>query len=322
MKRTSNKQLLRNPVVLLALIAALLVLAAGIFFLVGTTATKVATEELPKLLPATASPSPRAKLSFANLIDTPLDPKKIETVAKDVSEPHGLAVFDGVLYASSWGDKQLYRIDLASGQRKSLADELPGVHDMVQDPEGRIIAADYKAGRVVRIERMSGKANTLAEGLKGPNGIARARAGGYFVTEAGGGRVVRLSPEGRVQTVKDKLSEPAGILSNNDNILLVAQYADTNNAVIQILDNGTTSTVVRGLANAETLLRDDENNVIIGHQVNGKAALSIFPRGQEVRPLLVTDLPGPMVGPVTDGKYLYFESAAPGQTQVYRIALP
>ncbi len=302
--------------------AALLVTAAGIFFLVGTTATQVANKELPKLLPASPSPSPKARISFAKLAAAPLDPKKIETVGKDIPEPHGLGVFDGVLYASSWGDKQLYRIDLATGQRKSLADELPGLHDMVIDQEGGIVAPDFKAGRVVRVERNSGKVSKLAEGLKGPNGIATARTGGYYVTEANGGRVVRVLPDGQVQTVKDKLSEPAGILSDNDNILLVAQYADTNNAVIQISDNGTTTTVARGLANAESLLRDEERNVIIGHQVNGKAALSIFPRNQAVRPLLTTDLPGPMVGPVTDGKYLYFESAAPGQTQVYRIALP
>ena len=67
MTKLMTKRFLKNPLALLALMVLLLLLAAGIFFLIGTRATHVANKELPKLNPSSPSPSPGAKFSFAKL---------------------------------------------------------------------------------------------------------------------------------------------------------------------------------------------------------------------------------------------------------------
>lgn len=318
-----KKKLFQKPQIVIPLMIGLFGLLGGAFFIIGTQVNDDAAKEIGKLtVPATTPPS-STKFSFAKLGQSALQTEKVEPFARDISGSHGLGIFDGVLYASSWDQRKLYAINLETGERRTLADELDGLHDMIVDDEGKLVVPVFGEDRVVKIDRKSGRVEQLADGLDGPNGIARARDGGYYVSNAKSGTVVKLTPAGEEERVVAKdLREPAGILSDNDNILLVAQYGDTQNSVIQIADNGTVSTVIRGLANAESLLRDEERNVIIGHTVGGKAALSILPRGQAVRPLLSMTLAGPMVGPVTDGRYLYFESAADGQSTVYRVLLP
>lgn len=318
-KKTTHRALLFG--LTLALIAG----AAGLFLLIGLQTSKVAKDELTKLNP-TPTPTagfPNTKFSFAGLVGRTLDPATIEPYLKNTPGVHGLGVFDNALYVSSWSDRAVYKVDLATGQRKRLADELDGAHDMVLDGDGKIVTPLFNEDRVVRIDPKNGRVSELTdEGLSGPNGIAKARDGGFYVSNAKSGTVVKISSDGgQVDTVASGLKEPAGIVSDTDNILYVAQYGDPVNSVIQILDNGQVRPLITGLTNAETLLRDDERNLIVGHVANGRTALSLFKRGgTTVQPLLTTGNPGPMVGPATDRKYLYFESA--GQSTVYRIPLP
>lgn len=318
------KRFLSHPRNAIALMLALIVMAALTFLLVGIKLNQEADTHIKKLAGTPGqSLSPTGGLvSFAKLIDATLDPSTIESYVRDVPEPHGLGLFNGKLYASSWRQQRIYRVDVTDGTRKTLTDEVNGAHDMVLDANGQIVTPLFKENRLVKIDPSSGKVSPFVSGLSGPNGIAKSRDGGFYVTNATSGTVVKISQNGQVKTVVSGLKQPAGILSDSDNILWVAQYDDPENSVIEIQDNGKRTTVVRGLAGAESLLRDDERNVIIGHVIAGRAALSIFPRGKQVKTLLQTSLPGPMVGPVTDGKFLYFESPESGQSTVYRIAWP
>lgn len=309
---------------LLTFLIGLIAVAAGLFLLIGVTTIKVAEHELSR---TNRSPNPttgfhNATFSFGNLAGRTLNPAGISVAAGGISGVHGLGVFDGALYVSSWTDRAVYKIDLATGQQRQLADELNGAHDMALDDTGRIVTPLFGEDRVVRIDPKSGRVSELARGFSGPNGIAKARDGGFYISNAKAGTVVKVSKDGKsIRTIATGLKEPAGIISDPDNILYVAQYGDPVNSVVQVWDNGQVKPLVTGLTGAETLLRDDERNLIIGYVANGRAALSFFKRGgTAVQPLLTTDQPGPMVGPVTDRKYLYFESA--GGSTVYRIRLP
>ncbi len=312
-----------HRVLLFLLTVALIAGAAGLFLLIGIQTSQVAKRELTKLSP---TPSPttgflNAPFSFENLAGKTLDPADTEAFVKGIPGVHGLGAFDGSLYVSSWADRAIYKIDLATGQRRQLADELNGAHDMVLD-NGQIVTPLYNENRVVKVDPKTGRVSELARGFSGPNGIAKARDGGFYISNAKGGTVVKVSKDGKgVRTIASGLKEPAGIISDPDNILYVAQYADPVNSVVQIFDNGEIRPLVSGLTGAESLLRDDRRNLIIGHVQDGHAALSFFKRGgTAAQPLLLTGNPGPMVGPVTDKKYLYFESA--GGSTVYRIRLP
>lgn len=308
---------------LLLLMFGLIAIAAAVFLLVGLQATQVVKDELPKLQPSPSPTAPPGTFSFTRLVGQTLDPATAEPYVQNIPGVHGLGLFDNTLYVSSWKDRAVYKVDLATGQRKRLADELDGAHDMALDDDGKLVTPLYGEDRVVKIDPKTGRVSELArEALSGPNGIAKARGGGFYVTNAKSGTVVKISSDGQqVDTIATGLKEPAGIISDPDNILYVAQYADPVNSVIQVFDNGQIRPLITGLTNAETLLRDEERNLIVGHVVDGHAALSLFKRGGTTTQLLLqTDYPGPMVGPVTDEQYLYFESA--GQSTVYRIALP
>ncbi|MDP4000046.1 MAG: hypothetical protein Q8Q11_01280 [bacterium] len=301
-----------------ALMSILIVLGAVLFFVIGTTATQVVEDTVPK---PTSTPRPLT-VFFGMLTADSLDPGDLRKVA-DFVQPHGLGIFDGTLYVSDWGEDKLYAVDPETGDKRLLADELGGAHDMVLDADGWIVTPLYKENRVVRVNRHSGAVEELATGFAGPNGIARSRSGNYYVTNNKDGTVVKLSSDGkRKQTIARGLKEPAGVVVDNDNIVRVAQYADPRNPVVQIFDNGKRSTVTKDLSLTESLLYDERKNLLIGHGVSGLGTVTMFTaRGKVVR-VLATSLPAPLVGPVTDGDYLYLQSAAEGQTAVYRIKLP
>jgi sugar lactone lactonase YvrE len=304
---------------LAALMILLIVAGAVLFFVIGTTATRVFEDNLPKPTP-TLRP---LRVYFGNLTANSLDAGNLRKVA-DFVEPHGLGIFDGTLYVSDWGEDKLYAVDPTTGNKRLLADELGGAHDMVLDADGWIVTPLYKEDRVVRVNRQSGAVEELATGFSGPNGIAKARSGNYYISNNKDGTVVKLSPDGKQKRVIARgLKQPAGVVVDNDNIVRVAQYADPNNPVVQIFDDGKQSTIVKDdLPLAESLLYDERKNLLISHGAAGQGTISMFTaRGSVVR-ILTTNLPPPVVGPVTDGTYLYLESAAKGRTGVYRIKLP
>lgn len=318
-------RLWQHPLTLVALLLVAVIAAAMLLFFFGQGVLPGTKKAVNKLLPEpapTASPSPKVA-AFAPLRNTPLDPAKIEPFVTGIKEPHGLGVIGNELFVSSWGDKAIYRVNLQTGERRLLADELDGAHDMVESPDGELVTPLFRDGRVVKVRLDDGRVTTLARDLDGPNGIVRARNGGYYVTNAKDGTLVKVDEDGKVSKVADGLREPAGVVVDNDNIIRLAQFDDPPNSVLQIQDNGNRSTLISGLQNAESLAVDYGKNLIIGHTADGKVAFDIFfTRSEAPQRILTTTLPGPAVGPVTDGTYLYFESAAPGQGTVYRIPLP
>lgn len=298
--------------------SVLIAAGAVLFFVIGTTATKVVEDSVPK-----PTPTPRPlDVFFGDLTANSLDAGNLRKVA-DFVQPHGLGIFGGTLYVSDWGEDKLYAVDPETGDKRLLADELGGAHDMVLDGEGWIVTPLYKEDRIVRVNRESGAVEELADGFAGPGGIATNRGGDYYISNNKDGTVVKLSKDGkRKETVARDLKEPAGIVVDNDNIVRVAQYGDSRASVVQIFDNGERSTVIRDLPNAESLLYDERKNLLIGHGLAGRGTVTMFTaRGKTVR-VLATTLPVPLVGPVTDGEYLYLQSAADGQRGVYRIKLP
>lgn len=297
--------------------------AAGAFFAIGSALSPGAQRQVSKLL-ATPKPSatPRPGAIYKVLYKKTLLMANATPFVEDISQPHGLGLFGDSLYVSSWGDKAIYKVDLASGSKKLLVSNVDGAHDMVMDSDGKLVVPLFHEGRVVRIDPKNGKVSELASGFDGPNGITHARDSGYYVTDASAGTLSKVSDDGHVKVLARNLKEPAGVVVDNDNIIRVAQFADSADPVIQIQDNGTTRPLVKNLTNAESLAVDGAKNLIISHVVGGKLAFSVFfARATDPQPVLQTDLPGPGVGPVTDGKYLYFESTASGQSAVYRIPL-
>jgi hypothetical protein len=323
--KSKLNQLTKHPIVLIGLLLGAVITCAVLLFFFGQDVFPGTRKAVDTLLPddrPTATPSSKVAV-FAPLRAADLDPAKIQPFVTGLKEPHGLGIVGNELFVSSWGDRAIYRVNLESGERKLLADELDGAHDMVQSPDGELVVPLFRDGRVVKIRLDDGRVSTLARGLDGPNGITRARTGGYYVTNATGGTLVKIDDDGKVHELASSLKEPAGIVVDNDNIIRLAQFSDPANALIQIQDNGHRATLGSGLTDAESLVVDAGKNLIIGHTDGGKIAFDVyFTRSEAPRRILTTTLPGPAVGPVTDGTYLYFESAAPGQSTVYRVPLP
>jgi len=121
----------------------------------------------------------------------------------------GIATADGngFVVTTSSGVVAFYRpADLAS---EVLADGFDQLYGVTIAPGGKVIAAEFGAGRVVSID--AGATEELAAGLSQPIDVALTADGDCLVSESGAGRVVKLA-RGGVETVIDGLRRPHGIL--------------------------------------------------------------------------------------------------------------
>lgn len=306
-----------------AFVGLLAVLAGVVLFLMADAEdNRVAAPSLTNRTPSANPTASAVKVSFSTLLTVPLDPKTIMPVKGEFDLPHGLTFFGGSLYVSDWNTNRIYKVNPNNGGRTTFAEEVAGAHDMVLDEAGNLIVPLFKTDRLVRIDARSGEVTQIAAGLDGPNGIAKSPGGGWYVSNNNNGTVTLVSAEGVPTRIASGLKEPAGIAIAKNGRILVAQYGDPVNSVVQIADNGSVVPVVSSLTNAESLLYDGEGNLLIGHVVEGRGAISVFTANGVTKQVLQTALPGPFIGPVSDGQSLYFESAATGQRRVYRIPLP
>lgn len=259
-----------------------------------------------------------AKISFAALFERPLAQADLRPVIQDINDPHVLGVYDDVLYVASWRDKKVYRIDLKTNQKRLLTDELDTIRGIAATKDGRLLATVFNENRVVSIEIKTGKIKTLATDLQGPSGIVPSRDGDFYVVTQNGGSLVKLKLDGTYSQVAEGLSEPVGVIADNDNIVTVTQAGDASQAITVIADNGKKSVPIKDIPKAGSLLRDDERNTIITAQINGKGILIAWPRGREAKPLLQSEVPA-LAGLASDGKALF--TASPDRNEVYRIEL-
>lgn len=128
---------------------------------------------------------------------------------------------DGDLLVTS--QSQLYRIDLPSGSRSTLATS--GGEDfgpVVVAGDGTIYAA-VAPGSVVRIPPGGGSPTTLASGLAAPHGLAVRADGGLLVADTGNNRLLLLDAAGTASQVAGGLGGPGPLALLGDGRVLVAQ---------------------------------------------------------------------------------------------------
>lgn len=127
------------------------------------------------------------------------------------------AAGDGAWYVTaSFGE--VYRWSPARQENEVLAEGHDLLMGVAADSSGRVVFAEFGAGRVLSLE--NGAVSALATGLDAPSGVAIAADGTVYATESGAGRLVRLR-NGAAETVADGLQVPEGVAVAGDSIYVV-----------------------------------------------------------------------------------------------------
>jgi PQQ-like domain len=112
-----------------------------------------------------------------------------KTVAKNLSRPTGIVADDHAVYVHTEGDHRVIRVDLASGARETLGDNLENADVLVLD-RGSVYTMSWP-NKLVRLTAGSAPV-TLADDLEEPRAIA-VDDHYVYVTTAKPPRIVRIA---------------------------------------------------------------------------------------------------------------------------------
>jgi len=257
-------------------------------------------------------PVDAAKVDFSNLS---LNPKNIEVFAEGFNKPHGLGYLDGFIYLSSEGEKTLYRVNIRSKGREIIINNVNFPHDMIID-QGEVITPLFYQNQLVNINE--GEVREIASGFDGPNGIVEFE-NGWLVSDYNSGSIYKVEQNGAKSLYVAGLSGPAGMVVDLKGNIYVANYLSSAKSIVKITNQKRVETIATQLEKSESLLIDSKDNILIGHEKEGKGAISKLTPDGKLSLVLQTQLETPIVGPITDGVYLYFVSASGNDSKIYRV---
>jgi sugar lactone lactonase YvrE len=180
--------------------------------------------------------------------------KQVSTIAglkREIGEPFGIAVRDGIIYVSDGQNGKIWRMD-ETGHLSVFADGLDTPSGIAFTADGRLLVADPGTNSI-RSVSPSGVLSTIAgrdghrgntDGavndalFNGPIGVAAAADGRIFVTDTYNDRI-RLVHNGAVTAIEcvfvdgpQSFDTPTGIAVWGERLLI----ADTGNRIIRVLE--------------------------------------------------------------------------------------
>jgi sugar lactone lactonase YvrE len=146
-----------------------------------------------------------------------LDPTGVEEPRKILENVGGLNGFDfgpdGWLYGPLWFKGQVVRVNVDTGEMKTVAEgfQIPAAVNF--DSTGNLWVVDTQAGEVLRVDVKTGARTRMAEVPSSIDNLAIDSRDRVFISNMADNGIYQIGPEeGTVRTVREeKLAAPAGI---------------------------------------------------------------------------------------------------------------
>ena len=224
-----------------------------------------------------------------------LDSRALERRFGDLSTPTAVKFDDaGHLLTSEAGTGHLTRIDLARGDRVTLAAVNPGIDNFAIADDGRLFVSHFTDGRVAEVT--GGTERVLSpSGLIGPFGLDRLPDGSLLTADALA--VNRIAPDGEVTTILSLLADlPAmaiGVASHDGDPLVLLGRGQ----VLRRHHDGRLESVAGHLDDATSITTAPGEGALVVERGGGRLLLLDGEGGVDVvvsgldRPVAVTTAP-------------------------------
>lgn len=242
---------------------------------------------------------------------------EIEVVASGIKRPHGIGVYKDTIYVSSETDKALYKV-IDGKVEKFLNLNFP--HDMIFQDDGSIITPVFNENRLVKIYP-DGKLEDLSKNLSGPNGLAKITGGCFLVTSYISGDLDCINEDGKTTHLKN-LKGPAGVIVKGSAVYVAVYNAGTilKYSLITQTTNFIPQVLIKDLSHPESI-GIINNRLFTTHSVEGKGVVSEILDSAELKTILETDLPDPLVGHFTEDGFVYLVSPNDPQGRILKAKI-
>jgi sugar lactone lactonase YvrE len=142
---------------------------------------------------------------------------------------------------------ELYEVDLEGGEHRIVLEDVGGcgMNGMDFGPDGLLYGPWWFAGAVVSVDVDSGEVQTVAEDITVPAAVKFDSMGNLYVLDTAMGQVLRVDMEtGDTELVAQLPIGLDNMAFNAEDRLFVSSFVD--GSVFEVLDDGTTRTVLEG----------------------------------------------------------------------------
>lgn len=264
-------------------------------------------------------PESAGQLTMQTLKESASLEKFVEISKKN---PKSLLIDGNRMLISDWVQRTLLQVDMGTKKETVFVPAIDFVSDMVKDRSGNIIAGLFTGEQVVSIDR-GGKVTKLAGNLGKVSAVALGTAGEVYVASFDRGVVYKLAkdPAQDPEVVIDNLQNPSGIVFGSDGRLYVSQFSSSTESVLRYDIRVLTKEVFAiGITQASKMVFVG-SKLYVGGAEAGRGVVWSFESSGEGQVLVAGDFDDPIVGPVSDGKNLYFGSSSGRDNNIYRLKL-
>jgi sugar lactone lactonase YvrE len=162
----------------------------------------------------------------------------------DVPSANGITVHQGRLFIGECREGgRLLELDLNGGPPRVLLENVPSPNAMEVGPDGLLYFPVMSANEIWRIDLDGGAPETVATGLGVPDSVKFDSTGHIISTQVHSGQVLRIDPRTGDQRVLADLNPGLDNSTFVGDRLFVSNFTGE---ITEILDGGTTSTVLPG----------------------------------------------------------------------------
>ncbi|MCC6613348.1 MAG: hypothetical protein IT320_07700 [Anaerolineae bacterium] len=264
---------------------------------------------------ATPAPTSTPRPATASLAQS-FTQSDLTVLTGNVQRPNGIAFLDGLLYTACTGDFTVYQIDAETGRTMTYAGGVRNTHtlyvEMGDNDLPVLWVPDFQMNQLLRVVR--GGVETISAGFDGPWGIAYLNEDEFLITNLLGNTLVVADREGETRTILDDLSNPSGIVIDDDTIF-VGNNGSTRRAIewypldvsesdAPVADVG--GPVVSGVQNVTGLALDADGMLYFAYALGTRGVVGrVDPQAcieqggcgnSEVEVVLFTELSAPLAG--------------------------
>ena len=236
--------------------------------------------------------------------------------------PKSILIDGNRMLVSDWVQRTLVSIDMVTKKEAVFVPAIDFVSDMVKDRNGNIIAGLFTGEQVVTIDR-SAKVTKIAGNLGKVSAVTVSPNNDIYAASFDRGIVYKLSRDVSrdPEVLIDNLQNPAGLSFGSDGRLYISQFSSSSESILRFDVNVLTKEVFAiGISQAARMVFVGPK-LYIGGAEAGRAVIWSFDSLGNGEVLVAGEFDDPIVGPVGNGKYLYFGSSSGAEKNIYRIGI-
>ena len=273
---------------------------------------------------ATPSPVPAQQLPFLQ--------GEMTLLVGNVQRPNGLVYYDGSLFTVCSGDWTIYKVDARTGESISF---VFGVHNgnslIAESTEAGfdLFVPDPDTGALWQLDQRRQAPVKIAEELAAPWGITRLEDEVLLVSDTRENAIFAINGGGELSTLVEGLRAPTGIVRHDDRLYIANGGSARRGIEVFELESGELKPLISGIQNTSNIVLGTDGLLYFAYALGTRGVVGrVDPlfclddgcSGDDIEPVVFSDLPAPLAITLSDDLRLFLHSRF--RPEFYWVQLP